>query len=96
MGSKQRIRKGGQGFGNIKPVSLSAPVAREGARPAREDSAEEVRKDGASGALGQADGTAPTLLSASGPPRRAPPYPLEVMLRTHFLQLWNSRSSLIT
>ena len=53
MGSKQRGRKGGQGFGNARPVKpLRKPQGKEHA-PQEMTGAEEVpSKDGGSGALG--------------------------------------------
>ena len=50
MGSKQRGRKGGQGFGNARPVKpLRQSQGKEHASP-RDDGAEEIpSKDGGSG-----------------------------------------------
>ena len=93
MGSKQRGRKGGQGFGNAKPVKpLRKPQGKE---HATQELTARRRF------LAQMEQVVPwaELLEVLqpfypqvGPQGGRPPYPLEVMLRTHLLQLWNSRS----
>ena len=93
MGSKQRGRKGGQGFGNARPVKpLRKPQGKE---QAPQEMTARRRF------LAEMEQVVPwaELLEVLQPfyPQVAPqggrlPYPLEVMLRTHLLQLWNSRS----
>ena len=87
MGSKQRGRKGGQGFGNIKPVKpLRKPQGKE---QAPQEMTARRRF------LAQMEQIVPwaELLEVLqpfypqvGPQGGRPPYPLEVMLRTHLLQ----------
>ena len=93
MGSKQRGRKGGQGFGNIKPV-----------RPLRQSQGKEQAPQEMTARrrfLATMEHLVPwarlltvlqPLYPQVGPQGGRPPYPLKVMLRTHLLQLWNSRS----
>ena len=93
MGSKQRDRKGGQGFGNARPVK---PLRQwQGKEQAPQELTARRRF------LAKMEALVPwaRLLAVLQPfyPQVGPqggraPYPLEVMLRTYLLQLWNSRS----
>ena len=93
MGSKQRGRKGGQGFGNARPVKpLRKPQWKE---QAPQELTARRRF------LAQMEQIVPwaeplavlqPFYPQVGPQGGRPPDPLEVMLQTHLLQLWNSRS----
>ena len=93
MGSKQRGRKGGQGFGSIKPVMPLRQLQERKHAPQELTARRRF--------LAKMEGLVPwarllALLQPFypqvGPQGGRPHYPLEVMLRPHFLQLWNSRS----
>ena len=93
MGSKQRGRKGSQGFGNARPVKpLRKPQGKEQAPQELTARRRFLAKMEQLVPWARLLAVLQPFYPQVGPQGGRPPYPLEVMLRIHLLQLWNSRS----